>query len=93
MFKFIGPNIVESSAGFSVEVLGRTGLSYREGQRKMFVDSEVVMGPSGMLIYGTSIVRWDPPHDSEPLEKADRERILANIREAFRFQGFEIDVI
>ena len=51
MFKFTGPNIVESSDGFSVEVLGRTGLLYREGDRKMFVDSEVLMGPSGMGIY------------------------------------------
>ena len=38
----------ESSDGFSVEVLGRTGLRYREGDRQMFVDSEALTGPSGM---------------------------------------------
>ena len=59
----------------------------------MFVDSEVVMGPSGMALYQESIRRWDTPHESETVEKADRERILANIREAFRFQGFEIQII
>jgi hypothetical protein len=34
--------------GFSVEVLGRTGLRYREAGRQMFVDSEVLTGPRGM---------------------------------------------
>jgi hypothetical protein len=93
MFTSPQPNIFESSDGFSVEVLGRTGLCYREGDRKMFVDSEVLMGPSGMAVYRTSIARWDAPHHNESIEKVDRERILENIRDAFRFQGFEIDVI
>jgi len=76
-----------------VEVLGRTGLLYREADRKMFIDSEVLMGPSGMAIYKASIVRWDSPHDNEELDKTDQDRILTNIREAFRFQGFEVQTI
>jgi hypothetical protein len=45
------PNLYESSDGFSVEVLGRTGLCYREASRQMFVDSEVLTGPFGMAVY------------------------------------------
>ena len=48
-------NVVESDAGFSVEVLGRTGIRYREGDKSIFVDSEVLNGPSGMVVAGSSI--------------------------------------
>ena len=87
------PNLYESPEGFSVEVLGITGLRYREGDRTMFIDSEVLAGPSGMVVYRDSIIRWDPPHEDEKITEADRERILENIRKVFRCQGFEIAVI
>ena len=35
----------------------------------------------------------DPPYDNVPVTDLDRDRILNNIRNAFRSQGFEIDVI
>jgi len=37
MFTSRGPNLYKSSDGFSVEVLGRTGLRYGEANRQMFV--------------------------------------------------------
>jgi hypothetical protein len=87
------PNLYESSDGFSVEVLGRTGLRYREEGRQMFVDSEVLIGPSGMALYKDTIQKCDPPYDNVPVTDSDRDRIVNNIRDAFRSQGFEIDVI
>jgi hypothetical protein len=94
MFSTPRPNLYESSDGFSVEVLGRTGLTYREASgREMFVDSEVLPGPAGMLVYRGTISQWKSPHNGEVINDAERERILQNIREAFRFQGFEIEVI
>ena len=50
MFTSPRPNLYESSDGFSVEVHGRTGLCYREAGRQMFVDSEVLTGPSGIAV-------------------------------------------
>ena len=93
MFTTPRPNLYESSEGFSVEVLGRTGLTYREAGREMFVDSEVLAGPAGMMVYRDTISQWKPPHDGKPIGDVQRERVLKNIREAFRFQGFEIEVI
>ena len=46
-----------------------------------------------MAVYKDTIRKWDSPNDSVPVTDSDRDRILNNIREAFRFQGFEIDVI
>jgi hypothetical protein len=93
MFTSPRSNLYESSDGFSVEVLGRTGLRYSESGRQMFVDSEVVTGPSGMAVYKDTLQKWDPPYDNVPVTDSDRDRILNNIREAFRSQGFETNVI
>lgn len=92
MFTTPRPNLYVSSDGYSVEVLGQTGLVYREAGREMFVDSEILAGPAGMVVYRDTINHWNPPHD-EVINDSERERILQNIREAFRFQGFEIEII
>ena len=76
-----------------MEVLGHTGLRYRESGRQMFIDSEVLTGPSGIAVYKDTIQKWDSPYDNVPVTDSDRDRILKNIREAIRLQGFEIDVI
>jgi hypothetical protein len=87
------PNLIESDKGFSVEVLGRTGLRYVENGRAMFIDSEVLTTPGSMAVYRGSIQTWDPPHESDAVAANDQERILSNIREAFDFKGYTIRVI
>jgi hypothetical protein len=59
----------------------------------MFVDPELLTGPSGMAVYKGTIQKWDLPYENLTVTDSDRDRILNNIREAFRSQGFEIDVI
>ena len=93
MFTIPRINIIESDEGFSVEVLGRAGLLYIEGTKKLEVDSEVLAGPSGIVIYQNSIKSWNPPYDNELIDENERNRIVDNIRRAFRFQGFEIQVL
>jgi len=85
-------NVIESDEGFSVEVLGPDRVLYIEGPRSVHIDSEFLMGPSGLVIYPSSIKRWDSPHSTEMIDKATRERIVENIRRAFRFSGHEIAV-
>jgi len=46
-----------------------------------------------MAVYRDSVSRWDSPHEADMVDEAERERIIHNIREAFRFQGFEIQLI
>jgi hypothetical protein len=91
MFRIPRVNVIESDAGFSVEVLGRTGLRYCEGPKCVTIDSEVLTGSSGLAVYGRSIRHWDPPHDAEVIDDATRDAILENVRRAFRFRGFEIE--
>lgn len=87
------PNLYENSDGYSVEVLGRTGLRYREGRRTMFVDSEVLVPPAGIVIYTATVSRWESPHDSEELHPDACRRILDNIVATLRSQGVAVDLI
>jgi hypothetical protein len=89
MFTIPRANVIASDDGFSVEVLGRTGVRYVERGRTMTIDSEVLAGPSGLVIYTDSINKWD---DGETVDDVTRQRIVENARAAFRFRGLEIQV-
>lgn len=86
MFSSTRPNVIESDGGFSIEVLGRTGLIYREGERAMFIDSEV-LSTSGIEVYARSISSWRAPFDRIIVTDEKRRKIIDNIRAAFAFRG------
>jgi len=90
MFTIPRVNVIESNEGYSVEVLGRTGVRCVRGQRAAFVDSEVLAGPAGLMIIAKSIVKWD---DGTAIFDAERLQIVDDIRRAFGYRGFEIEVI
>lgn len=92
MYRKTTPNLIESDEGYMVEILGRTGVMYIEGQRRLFIDSEILLGPSGMAIYTNSIKAWEPPFSDEEIDGSKKMSIIENIRRAFRFEGFEIHV-
>ena len=83
------PNVIESSAGYSVRVLGRTGLEYSERGRSVWLDSEVLAKPRAIAIYTGSAKVWMDPEQPEPLSDADRARVVANIERAFTACGYE----
>lgn len=87
------PNLYVSSKGYSVEVLGWTGLAYREGDKCALVDSEVLMPPAGILVYQDTITGWQSPHDQTGIGPEERKRILSNIVETMAAHGIDIQVI
>lgn len=93
MFVIPRPNVIQSDEGFSVEVLGLTGLLYSERSRSLRVDSEVLGGKSGLMIYKDSIKSWNPPHDADAIDETQRNAIVEHICSAFRFRGFEVVVV
>jgi hypothetical protein len=86
-------NVVASSLGFSVEVLGRTGMLYHEEERTLHVYSEEAGTIDAIAIWRDSIKRWDPPNDGEPISDQDREQIIQNIQRAFEATRQRLDVI
>jgi hypothetical protein len=92
MFFIPRVNVIESDAGFSVEVLGRTELRYVEGDRVLIIDSEMLAGPSGLAVYSDSIEHWSAPSASESIDATTKARIIENIKAAFKFRGLDIQV-
>jgi hypothetical protein len=90
MFAMPRVNLIQSDEGFSVEILGRTGISYLEGNRMLFVDAEVLSGPAGLIVYSSSIANWE---DGNEIGEAKRAQIIDNIRRSFQFRGIEIQII
>jgi hypothetical protein len=72
-------NLYESSDGFSVEVLGRTGPRYREERRQMFVDSEVLTGSSGIVVYKDRFIYAYLYHVAVAVWKLKRENSARNV--------------
>lgn len=85
------PNLIASTKGFSVRVLGRTGMSYEEGGRSVWIDSEVLAAPHGIALYKESMRVWEGPEPG-PVTDEDRDRIVDNIKRAFLACGYELEV-
>ena len=85
-------SIIESDEGFWVQVQGRSGLLYGEGERRLLVGSELLAGPRGLVIYTDAIKAWQPPFQQEEIEAAKKAQTIDNIRRAFRWTGYEIAV-
>jgi hypothetical protein len=85
------PNVIASSAGFSIRVLGRTGMRYVEGERSVRIDSEVLAEPRSIVMSKASMRAWEGS-DAEPLSDADRDRVAANIKRAFDARSSKIDI-
>jgi hypothetical protein len=86
-------NVIESSEGFAVEVLGHTGLRSTEVERDLFVDSEILAAGFGMLIIANSIRNWgSTPRDRADLELSERVHILENIQRALTSPGDLVEI-
>jgi len=72
---------------------GRTGLRYRDADRTLFIDSEVLDPPGGIVVFTATITRWESPHDAMELPDGVRRRILDNVVPALQAQGIGVDLI
>ena len=79
-----GDSSVMFAAGFK--------LRYREDGRSMLVDHEIQADPRDVVIDRDSIKSWEPPHDEDPIDEADRDRIIENMRRAFATRNYKLSV-
>jgi hypothetical protein len=87
------PNLIESNAGFSIKLTpnGRLhSLHYIEGDRSVRVQAELLAKP-GVVMFKNSIKTWEGEGAGQ-VSEADRDRIAGNIKRAFEFCGYELQV-
>jgi len=92
MFTCNNPNIVVNDEGFSVQVLGMTGLRFQQDDRWLHVNSESLASPHGLVVYRSSIKKWAEP-EGQPISPEEKTRIVENICRAFAFRNIEVKVI
>ena len=75
---------VVSSRGFSVRVLGRTGVEYKDGAGSLRINAETMAGPGmAVVVYAGSIP--DTP-------RRPRRQVLDDLYRAFAYAGWTLDV-
>lgn len=61
---------------YKLKVHGRAGLTYSEGGREIFIDSEMLVGEFDMVVFLSKASQWS---DGSSLTPEDRGRIRKNI--------------
>ena len=78
--------------GYSVTILGRAGLRYREGERTAYVDGEVAIGKKyDYIVYARTIYQWEGT--KVRIDAAKRKEISAAIAHAFEQIGQKAFII
>ena len=73
-----------------VELQGRAGLIYKDNDKSMIIDSEMLAGPNfDMVIYQDSIRHWESPHKNEVIKEDEKNEIRSNITK--ELGNFHID--
>ena len=90
----IGWKGIKSDKGFFVELLGREGLIYSDGKKRVYMHSEIVgakvgvVGPPyNLCIVKASMQIWENYRLSNALSEEEKDEIINNLRELFRPRG------
>ena len=89
---------IRSDKGFFVEKLGRYGLIYSDGKKRVYMYSEIVPAaeeeahPFNLYIAIASMRIWENFRLSRAISKEEKDEIINNIRELFRPRGLEVKV-
>jgi hypothetical protein len=92
MFRIPRVNVIESDEGFSTKV-EMTRILYTEGEKRLYIYSEILASPGNIGIWKESILNWEPPYQDELIDQNKRDAIVEKIRRAFRWKGESIDVV
>jgi hypothetical protein len=66
-------------------------MRYAEAGRSVWIDSEILGKPGAIALFKDSIKTWEG-NSPERVSDSERDRIVANIKRAFDFCGYELEV-
>jgi hypothetical protein len=78
---------------YKVIAKGRSGLTYKEGDKTITVDSELLSESLGIAIFIDSIKSWDAPYNEDPLSDEDRSRVIQNIKKDLEKQKHKVILV
>jgi Immunity protein 74 len=85
-FRCIGGIVMSfNKKTFSVKIIGRAGLIYKENGKILMIDSEMLTGGDyDMVIYTDSMNKWESPNDKLELTEKEKNQIKSNIKSELR---------
>ncbi len=86
------PNRVVSDDGFEVRIESRGTIVYREGDRKLVTNSELLVADEGILLYRNSLAQWTVP-PGKVISETKQEAIARNIESALSLRGLKLTII
>ena len=87
-------NTFKSDAGFSVKDRSIQGFAeYREGDRRAIVPVDNDFIQRRAYLRKDTVIKWNPPYETEVIPEEKRQEILQNVFEALRFSGGPIEMV
>jgi hypothetical protein len=94
MFSIPRVNVIESDRGFSIELLGRTGMHYKEKDKTIFIECEILMTQSpNIALWKDCTMEWHFPYKEEAITKEMRAKIIKNICDALEWRGVDVKIL
>jgi hypothetical protein len=85
--------IIESSEGFSLKMIGLNGIIYSDSEKRVYVYCEMAGGHGYFLrIAKKSMQKWETYRLCSAISEEERSEIASNIQELFRSKGLKIYV-
>lgn len=92
MFKYRWPGRIINDKGFEVDINHKFFLIYKEGPKKIQIESERVRGETDILIYEETIKTWKTPFENIPIEYVKKKEILENVKAALYFKNIRYEI-
>jgi hypothetical protein len=79
--------------GRSVEILGRSGIKYKDKENKYFIDSEMLVGPEfDLVIFSESVRYYKDVSLTNPLSDMQKNEIVKIVVGLLSSAGIRADV-
>jgi hypothetical protein len=67
----------KDNEGRSVEILGRSGIKYKDKEKKYFIDSEMLVNPEfDLVIFSGSVRYYKDTSLANPISDSEKEEIV-----------------
>ena len=77
--------------GVKVSLIAKEGpIIYREGRRKMIIESERVRPDGAIEVYTPTINNWEAPYEQDELTHEHKLKIMCNIQAKLQRQGEKV---
>lgn len=73
--RILKPSLIELSNDISLEIISKTKLLYKEKERKLSIEAEIVVDPNGFTIREKIILKWNSTNKDEIIDLNKRNII------------------